>query len=60
MNTSQTIVYFYVGTDLIDVIPLADRSYTVQYKISDQVSELPLNIYACGMNKVNQKTYARL
>ena len=22
MNSSQTIVYFYVGTDLIDVIPL--------------------------------------
>jgi hypothetical protein len=37
MNPSQTIVYFYVGSDLIDIIPLADRSYTVQYKISDQV-----------------------
>lgn len=60
LNLSQTIVYFYVGADLIDIIPLADRSYTVQYKISDQVSDLPLKIYACGMNKVNQKTYARL
>ncbi len=54
------MAYFYIGSDLVDIINLSDRSYTVETVVQEQSADKVLNIYISGFNKVNQKRYARL
>lgn len=60
VQLGQIAAYFYVANDLVDIINLSDKSYTVQYQISESASDKAVNIYVCGLNKVNQKTFAKL
>ena len=54
------MAYFYIGSDLIDIINLSDKSYTVETALQEHTVDKALNIYICGFNKVNQRKYARL
>ncbi len=44
----------------MDIINLSDKDYTVETEIQDQTAEKGLSIYISGLNKLNQKTFAKL